>query len=68
MAITGIGSNYNNVYEGTYATEKNEAAKKAEMKEAAPAQAGKSQNTGERRYPIIIPICRRITTVCLRGM
>lgn len=30
MAITGIGSNYNNVYESTYTSQKNEAAKKPE--------------------------------------
>ncbi len=48
MAISGIGNNYNNVYKDIYALQKNEAAKKAEMKEAAPAQAGKSQNTGEK--------------------
>ena len=28
MAISGIGSEYNNVYESTYAAQKNEAAKK----------------------------------------
>lgn len=44
MAISGIGSNYGNVYEGTYATQKNEAAKKAETKDAASAQTGKAQN------------------------
>lgn len=27
MAITGIGNNYNNIYESTYAAQKNEAAK-----------------------------------------
>ncbi|MCM1224907.1 MAG: hypothetical protein NC548_61705 [Lachnospiraceae bacterium] len=48
MAVSGIGNNYNNVYEGTYAAQKNEAAKKAETKDSAPAQAGKAQNTGER--------------------
>ena len=39
MAISGIGSNYGNVYGSTYTAQKNEAAKK----EAAPAQA---KNTG----------------------
>ena len=43
MAISGIGSNYSNVYGGTYATQKNEAVKKTETKETAPAQA---KNTG----------------------
>ena len=45
MAITGIGSNYNNVYESTYASQKNETAKKAETKEAAAVQAGTTKNT-----------------------
>lgn len=44
MAISGIGNEYNNVYEGTYAVQKNEAAKK----EAALAQAGKAKDTGEK--------------------
>lgn len=44
MAITGIGSNYNNVYESAYASQKNETAKKAETKEAASVQAGSTKN------------------------
>ncbi len=48
MAISGIGSNYNNVYEGAYATRKNEAGKKAETKEAVPAQTEKAKDTGEK--------------------
>ena len=43
MAISGVGSNYSNVYGSTYAAQKNEAVKKTETKEAAPAQA---KNTG----------------------
>lgn len=43
MAITGIGNN-NNVYEGTYAAQKNETSKRAGTKEAAPAQAGNTKN------------------------
>lgn len=36
MAISGIGSNYNNnVYESTYAAQKNEGVKKAETKGTA---------------------------------
>lgn len=46
MAISGIGSNSNNVYEGAYATKKNEEAKKVETKEAASAQA--VQHSGEK--------------------
>ena len=38
MAISGIGSNYSNVYEGTYTTLKNDVGKKAETKEDAPAK------------------------------
>jgi hypothetical protein len=46
MAISGIGSNYSNVYGSTYTAQKNEAVKKTETKEAAPAQ---SKNTeGEK--------------------
>ena len=45
MAISGIGSNYSNVYENTYTTQKNEAAKKAETKDTASAQAGGTKNT-----------------------
>ncbi len=48
MAITGIGNSCSNVYEGTYAAQKNEAAKKAETKASAPAQAGKAQSNGEK--------------------
>ena len=48
MAISGIGSNDNNVYGSTYAAQKNEEAKKAETKEATSAQAGKVQSTGEQ--------------------
>ena len=43
MAISGIGSNYSNVYGSTYTAQKNEAVKKTETKENAPAQA---KNTG----------------------
>ena len=46
MAITGIGNNYNNVYESTYATQKNETSKKADTKEAASAQAGDTKKAG----------------------
>lgn len=45
MAISGIGSNYNDVYGSTYATQKNEVAKKAETMETASAQAGSTKNT-----------------------
>lgn len=45
MAISGIGSNYNNVYGSAYTAQKNEAVKKTETKETAPAQAGNAKNT-----------------------
>lgn len=45
MAISGIGSNYSNVYGSTYTAQKNEAVKKTETKENAPAQAGNVKNT-----------------------
>ena len=48
MAISGIGSNYSNVYESTYATRRNDAAKKGETKEAAPAQTGKAKDLKEK--------------------
>ncbi|MCM1254435.1 MAG: hypothetical protein NC321_16580 [Clostridium sp.] len=46
MAIIGIESNYNNVYESTYAAQKNETVKKAESQEAASAQAGNAKKAG----------------------
>ena len=46
MAILGIGSNYNNVYESTYAAQKTEAAKKSETQEAASAQAENTKKAG----------------------
>lgn len=45
MAITGIGSNYNNVYGNTYASQKNEVTKKAETKDTTSAQAGSGKGT-----------------------
>ncbi len=44
MAITGIGNN--NVYEGTYAAQKNEAPKEAGTKDTAPVQAGNTKKPG----------------------
>lgn len=46
MAITGIGNSCSNVYEGAYAAQKNEAAKKAETKDTASAQAGNMKQAG----------------------
>ena len=48
MAITGIGNNYNNVYESTYAAHKNEAAKEAGTKDTAPAQNGNTKSAKEK--------------------
>ncbi len=45
MAISGIGSNYNNVYGSTYASQKNEAAKKDETKEKLVTQTGNTKST-----------------------
>lgn len=54
MAISGIGSSYNNMYEGTYATQKNEAVRKADTKtdtkEAAPVQAGNAKDTQNAQH------------------
>lgn len=44
MAITGIGNN--NVYEGTYAAQKNETAKEAGTKDTVPVQTGNTKNPG----------------------
>lgn len=46
MAITGIESDYNNVYESTYAANKNETSKKTDTKEAASVQAGNTRKAG----------------------
>ena len=44
MAITGIGNGYNNVYENTYVSQKNEEVKRAETKETSSAQTGKAKS------------------------
>lgn len=44
MAITGIGNSYNNVYENTYAPQKNEEVKRAETKETSSAQTGNAKS------------------------
>lgn len=44
MAITGIGNGYNNLYENTYVSQKNEEVKRAETKETSSAQTGKAKN------------------------
>ena len=46
MAITGIGNNYNNVYESTYAAQKNEAAKEAGTKDTSSTQTGNTKKAG----------------------
>ncbi len=48
MAISGIGNNYNNMYEGAYAAQKNETAKKAEAKNTVSAQAGSTKSAGKK--------------------
>lgn len=49
MAVTGIGSNYNNVYESAYASQKNEAAKKTETKESAETQAENTKSSAKNK-------------------
>lgn len=44
MAISGIGNNYNNVYQSTYVAQKNEVTK-----EALSAQADKQQGAGAKK-------------------
>ena len=46
MVVTGIGNNYNNVYESTYATQKNEPAKETETKDTTSTQAGNTKKPG----------------------
>lgn len=48
MAITGIGNNYNNVYEGAYGTRKNEALKQTEPKDTMSVQTGNMRDDGEK--------------------
>ena len=50
MAISGIGNNYGNVYGSTYMAQKNEAVKKTETKEAAPAQAKNTETDSVSDY------------------
>ena len=44
MAITGIRNGYNNVYENTYVSQKNEEVKRSETKETSSAQKGKAKS------------------------
>ncbi len=46
MVVTGIGNNYNNMYESTYATQKNEPAKETETKDTTSTQAGNTKKPG----------------------
>ena len=48
MAVTGIGNNYNNVYEGAYAAQKNDAVRKQEAKDNA-AQAENTKNSADSK-------------------
>ena len=65
MAVTGIGNNYNNVYEGAYAAQKNDAVRKQKIMRRR-QRIQKTLLTVKRR--IIIRICKRIMTVCQKGM
>lgn len=44
MAVTGIGNGYNNAYENTYVSQKNEEVKRSETKETSSAQTGKAKS------------------------
>lgn len=46
MAITGIGNNYNNMYENTYAPQKNEVAKETDIKDTTSTQTGNTKKAG----------------------
>lgn len=48
MAISGIGNNYNNVYEGAYGTRKNESLKQTEPKDTMSVQTGNMRDDGEK--------------------
>lgn len=53
MAITRIGNSYNNAYENTYVSQKNEEVKRPETKETSSAQTGKAKsavNSGVSDY------------------
>ena len=45
MAVTGIGNGYNNAYENTYVSQKNEEVKRSETKETSSAQTGKDRKS-----------------------
>lgn len=47
MAISGIRNNYNDMYEGTYISQKDKELEKIDSKDAASAQVGKTQNSKE---------------------
>ena len=49
MAVTEVGSNYNNVYGSTYASQKKEASGKAETKETAGAQTENTKNSASSK-------------------
>lgn len=49
MAVTGVGSNYNNVYGSTYTSQKNKASSKAETKETAETQTENTKNAASSK-------------------
>ena len=51
MAVTGVGSNYNNVYGSTYASQKNEVSNKAETKETTGMQTENTKNSASSKVP-----------------
>ena len=49
MAVTGIGNGYNNAYENTYVSQKNEEVKRPETKETSSAQTGKAKSAASSK-------------------
>ncbi|MCH5270003.1 MAG: hypothetical protein J1E83_04575 [Lachnospiraceae bacterium] len=49
MAVAGVGSDYNNVYGSTYASQKNEVSNKAETKETAGTQTENTKNAASSK-------------------
>ena len=59
MAITGIGNSYNNVYENTYVSQKNEEVKRLETKETRLHRQEKQRVQQAAVCQITIPILQK---------
>ena len=68
MAITGIGNNYNNGYESTYAAQKMKQQRKQGRKILHLRRQGIRRKPERTVYQTIIPIYRRIMIVCQVAM